>query len=286
MATRFIVFPHQLFRVLLIKPKDTIFVMVEDESIFRQDPPNLHQIFLERAAMQAFRERLLVKGYKVEYFDTVHYQRLEQVFTALAAKKVPALQLFELDNPELEARLIQQANRQKIKLSFDSTPAFLTTPAWLTKNFSRKSLTPERLFQGLQERFGTEIKNGKRRTTTDANPPTLELELPPANRYEEEALQYLQKQYQVGQELDGFAYPVTHADAEDWLLDFLEKGYGVEQQQVLVPALAIGLLTPEQIITRALRLHKKEQLPQNRLEPLLFWLLGEREFVRALTYLT
>lgn len=92
---------------------------------------------------------------------------------------------------------------------------------------------------------------------------------------------------------EGFGYPVTHADARLWLQDFLQErldAFGAYEDamiakesflfhSVLTPALNIGLLTPQQIISATLDYAKQHTVPLNSLEGFIRQVIGWREFI-------
>jgi len=89
-------------------------------------------------------------------------------------------------------------------------------------------------------------------------------------------------------------FPVTHAEAEAWLDDFLEHrfplfgayedamiaGQGALFHAVLSPLLNTGLLTPQQVLDKALEAATEQRIPLNSLEGFVRQLVGWREFMR------
>ncbi len=79
-----ILYPNQLYRATLSLPKQNVQVLlVEDEFHFgpTMSPDELLQF---RASMRAFRERLLVKGFAVEYVETAEIATLPEILKKLA----------------------------------------------------------------------------------------------------------------------------------------------------------------------------------------------------------
>ena len=91
-----------------------------------------------------------------------------------------------------------------------------------------------------------------------------------------------------------FIYPTDHAGASLWLDEFLETRFekfgsyedamvGSEHylhHSVLTPMLNIGLLSPQQIIDRALQVGGNKNIPLNSLEGFIRQIMGWREFIR------
>ena len=93
-----------------------------------------------------------------------------------------------------------------------------------------------------------------------------------------------------------FPYPVNHADAARWLDVFLEqrlRDFGAYEDAissqhrvmwhgVLTPMLNIGLLTPQQVLDRALERAEAGDVPLNSLEGFIRQIVGWREFMAAM----
>jgi deoxyribodipyrimidine photolyase-related protein len=89
--------------------------------------------------------------------------------------------------------------------------------------------------------------------------------------------------------------PTTHAQADAWLDDFLVnrfRDFGTYEDALtrrspfvfhsaLAPLLNIGLLTPAEVLDRALDFALRENVPLNSLEGFVRQILGWREFVRG-----
>lgn len=91
-------------------------------------------------------------------------------------------------------------------------------------------------------------------------------------------------------------YPTTHEEAALWLEEFLRtrfKKFGVYQDaivgkehylhhSVLTPMLNVGLLSPGQIINKAMEAAAKYEVPLNSLEGFIRQIIGWREFIRII----
>ncbi|MGD9578858.1 MAG: cryptochrome/photolyase family protein, partial [Syntrophorhabdus sp.] len=121
---------------------------------------------------------------------------------------------------------------------------------------------------------------------------------PESNVYVNEAKKYVQQNFTHNPgDTSFFFYPVTHDEAVSWLHDFLEKRlvyFGKYQDAIhkehsilfhalLSPALNIGLLTPDEIMTETFSFAQahKGKIPPNSLEGFIRQIIGWREFVRA-----
>jgi deoxyribodipyrimidine photolyase-related protein len=92
-----------------------------------------------------------------------------------------------------------------------------------------------------------------------------------------------------------FIYPTTYEESQAWLNQFLQnrfaefgeyedslvRGENILNHSVLSPMLNIGLLTPQDILNKALLFANKNKVPINSLEGFVRQILGWREFIRG-----
>jgi deoxyribodipyrimidine photolyase-related protein len=208
---------------------------------------------------------------------------------------------------------------RRLQRAFDSlsmngvayaSPMFLTPTDALERCFrgKRKPLMG-RFYQEQRCRLGILVENdgspigGKWSFDAENRKPMPKrgLDVPPlawpeASHEVDQAVARVNRRYpeSLGQ-AEGFAYPVTHAEAERWLEGFLrerlsqfgdyEDAIGEREaflfHGVLTPMLNVGLLTPQQVIDGALRQAEEGAVPLNSLEGLVRQVIGWREFMRG-----
>ena len=90
-------------------------------------------------------------------------------------------------------------------------------------------------------------------------------------------------------------YPITRAQAQRWLDQFLEerfKEFGAYEDAIvqhesilhhslLSPLINVGLLHPKEVVERVLSYAQKQEIPINSTEGLVRQLIGWREFIRG-----
>ena len=95
---------------------------------------------------------------------------------------------------------------------------------------------------------------------------------------------------------ESFNYPVTRIQAQNALNLFLEKrfsDFGAYEDaiskehrfifhSVLSPAMNIGLLTPNEVVTTSLEFADENSIPVNSLEGFIRQIIGWREFIRGI----
>ncbi|ODT95945.1 MAG: deoxyribodipyrimidine photolyase [Sphingobacteriales bacterium SCN 48-20] len=307
-----VVFPNQLFQKHPALAKGREVWLVEEHLFFNQYAFHKKKLVFHRASMQYYADFLRKKGY------TVHITEAgEEADIRLLVKKwngkVSAIHIADVVDDWLDRRLTKAGEMNNIRLIRYASPGFLNEDPWqdgLLKNnryyqadFYIGQRTGRQILldgEGKPEggKWSFDTENRKRLPKTQAVPV---LAMPYNNHYLPEAIKYIKKHfndnYGVVDGLFGYAdgfYPVTHAEAEAWLDNFLEyrfalfgdyedaidRRHAVWFHSVLSPLLNAGLLTPQQVIDRALEAGTEKRIPINALEGFVRQIIGWREFIR------
>jgi deoxyribodipyrimidine photolyase-related protein len=304
-----LVFPHQLFQQHPALTAERPVWLVEEFLFFRQYRFHKKKIAYHRATMQFYTAMLEKKKIQVTYIAATDKQcDIRLLLPAMVKKGIREIHLAYVVDDWLHRRLCKVADSCGITLHFYETPAFLNTMPGVKDFFDSKK-------QYFQTDFYTwQRKNRKLLLQPDGKPlggkwtfdaenrekmPVGErlpvLRLPAQTKLVKEALQYADTyfadHYGAADELP---YPVTHADAETWLNDFLQQRFakfGVYEDamvtgehwlyhSVLTPMLNTGLLTPAQVLEKTLVFAAKQDVPLNSLEGFIRQITGWREFIR------
>lgn len=313
MKSASLVFPHQLFPQHPALSKQRPVFVIEDSLFFGDKfaaPGQFHvqKIVLHRASMKAFAAELSAQGYTVTYLSYDRSKTIEQVIEPLIDEGYRHFHLTECCDFLLEKRL----NRLKCELIFHPTPMFLSPSQWVDDYFDSKGKPfMARFYQAQRKRMGILVDDkgkplGGRWSFDDDNrkpmPKRAKLPIPPlldlkGNAYVEEAIAYTQKHFSnyPGQ-IDKFNYPVTRSDSLEWLEHFLvkrfelfgayEDAFSFKERtlfhSLLTPVLNIGLLTPQEVVDKALDFADQNNVPLNSLEGFLRQIIGWREFIYAM----
>jgi deoxyribodipyrimidine photolyase-related protein len=175
---------------------------------------------------------------------------------------------------------------------FDAKKKYFQTDFYTAQRKQRKILlTPDEKPVGGKWTYDAEnrAKFPKKETV-----PSLDFEKD--NSYLQEAEAYVQKNFpkNYGEVNGNHLFATNFLSAEQWLDQFMNERFEkfgiyedaiVEKESVLYhsvlsPMLNIGLLTPEQIIDKALITAAAKEIPLNSLEGFIRQIVGWREFIR------
>ncbi|NNE90102.1 MAG: cryptochrome/photolyase family protein [Verrucomicrobiales bacterium] len=313
-----LIFPHQLFDPHPAIKKGREIVLIEDTLFFgdpHASPGRFHKqkIVLHRASMRAFAEKLNADGHTVRIAE---YGRDQTILKRLAELVNDGYNEFHVCVPHdflLEKRIRKFCeNESGVSLEVHDSPMFLTPRDWADEHFdSRKRPFMAKFYEGQRKRMEILLnkdgspKGGQWSFDEDNRKPMPKrggLEVPddPAvekSKLVEEVISEVEEQfpdYPGGTEF--FAYPTTHAEAEEWFENFLEERFEkfgpyedalakderVLFHSVLTPMLNIGLLTPQAVVDRALEFADENDVPINSLEGFVRQIIGWREFMNLM----
>lgn len=311
-----IIFPHQLFhRHPAVKKGRRIF-LVEDPLFFGADeewPLNMHRqkLLLHQVSMQAYKTRLEKEGHDVSMVACpANGGRTEDLLEKALPKSTTSVHTADPVDDVLSGRLLQWIERRGIRCEIVETPGFLTPGFFLRESLGkgRKPLMAN-FYERQRVRMGILVSpkgepTGGRWSLDAENRKRLpkEIVIPPLpylasdERWNESAAR-VNREFSAARGMAlPFVYPTNHEEAEKWLKDFLRwrlAGFGDYEDaisvrhrtlfhSVLTPALNIGLLTPEGVITRTLEFARDHKVPLNALEGFVRQIIGWREFIRAM----
>lgn len=304
-----IIFPHQLFEKHPSLAKGQHVYLVEEWLFFNQYNFHQQKIVLHRAAMKKYAAYLETKKYTVNYIEaTDKLSDIRKLIPYLAKQKITALHFAELADNWLGKRMESGCKKHTIKTVVSPTPNFLNTLTDVKPFFDKKKTyfqtafyTEQRkqrkiLVDDMQQPVGgkwTFDADNRLRYPKNQTPPYIQFA--EEDSYVKEAKSYVAENFAGNYgKADQFIYPTDHTAAEKWLDDFLENrfahfgeyedaivsGEHFLNHSVLTPMLNIGLLSPQQIVDKALLSAAKNNIPLNSLEGFIRQVIGWREFIR------
>lgn len=312
MNTALVIFPHQLFDPHPGLSRGRMVYLCEDPHFFFDPahPLRFHKkkLLLHRASMQAYAALLESRKHRVSYLSYREQNSLDQLFETLNADQVDILFSADVCDTGLDARLRHRAERSGVRLNILPSPSFLTPVDWAAELFPDAAhFSQTRFYIAQRRRLGILLtedgkprggrwsfdpQNRRRIPKGLPVPPLPSLPEPPGL---EPARSFVESHFPDSPgSTRGFFYPLTHGDARAWLDDFLIKRlsrFGDYEDamlrdepllfhSLLTPMLNTGLLTPEQVIRRAVDFAAENPVPLNALEGFVRQIIGWREFMR------
>ncbi len=300
------IFPHQLLQKHPALAKDREVYLIEDDLFFTQYAFHKQKLILHRASMKWYAEKLQ-QQYPVHYIEHTTAD-LSLLFKELKKRKITHVHLADPVDYLLMRRLTRYSKANNIHLVVYPTPGFLTTDQQLAEVFrGEKKYLMASFYTKQRKRLDILIENdapvggqwsfdAENRKRIPKGLKLPEVYKPAENIYVQEGVAYVEKQFGNNPgSTEVFHYPVTFAEAEKVLEDFLTyrlhdfgayedaivKQESVLFHSVLTPALNIGLLTPQQILDKTFEFHRSKKYPLNSLEGFVRQIIGWREFIRG-----
>lgn len=305
-----VVFPHQLFKDHPAIAAGRKVILIEEFLFFNHYSFHKQKLVLHRAGMQAYAAFLEQTGLLVEYIEaTEEHSDMRKVGSYLTQQKIKEVHYAELSDDWLQRRLAKTLLAHNIKAVVYPTPNFITIPADADAFFATKKgyfqtdfyIWQRKRFKILLQPDGTPT-GGKWNFDEDNRRPFPKGETIPVIHFPKrstvvtEAMAYVEKHWPDNYgELTRFCYPTTHAEAENWLEDFLGnrlENFGAYEDamvatehylnhSVITPMLNTGLLNPKQITNAVLKTAKAKAIPFNSTEGFIRQVIGWREFIHA-----
>ena len=307
-----VILGNQLFPPRFLPPASSMPVfMAEDLGLCTYEKHHQQKIVLFLAAMRSYRDELRAEGYDVHYSELdVEDERSyeEKLADAMGQVKAASISHFEIEDKAMELRLVEFAREQGFERDELESPMFTCSRAEFAKfadgksrllmgDFYKERRRKLRILidgdgQPAGGRWSFDAENRKK-LPRSLTPPDIPV-LSPAGHVED-VIKLVRKQFADHPgNADEFAWPVTRDQARQWLDDFIAnrlEQFGPYEDamttrsatvfhSLLSPYLNIGLLTPEEVIDKALV--RADDLPLSSLEGFVRQVIGWREFVRGI----
>ena len=310
-----LVYPHQLFEAHLAAEPGTVFVLVEDDLMFRQYAFHSHKLVLHRASMAAFAARLREAGFTVEVVASgatrTSSSRLTELVRALRPARVT---VFDVVDDWVERDLRRSLAEAGCPLRAEDvleSPMFLTSRAELTDWFAEHPARMQHFYTWQRRRldilvdgdspvggrWSFDTENRKKLPRGHVPPPVL---LQRGSDHVADAIASVAAEFpRAPGDPASFAWPTTHTEAVAHLEGFLAERFRLfgpyedalsrdhphVYHALITPMLNIGLLTPDQVVDRALTAAEEHEVPLESLEGFVRQVIGWREYMRATYHL-
>jgi deoxyribodipyrimidine photolyase-related protein len=296
-----------------VDKKKTIVFMREDSELCTHFKYHKHKIIFFLSAMRKYAKSLKDEGYTVHYEhlqkDKKKYQDAFSLF--LESNKITKLYYFEVEDKFFEIQLQKTLKRlSKVQSEKIESPMFLTSRDRFAE-YLKKTKKPfmKTFYESQRKRFKILVTSegkpiGDRWSFDEENrlslpknytPPVIEKYKMDKIDLEVAALVDLHFKTHIG-ESSHFWLPTDRKGVEKWLDLFLEerlaffgpyedalsKDFPFINHSVLAPFLNIGLLTPELIIKKTLKVAQQKKLSISSVEGFIRQIIGWREFIRGI----
>lgn len=305
-----LVFPHQLHQHNELYQKAEGLVLIEEKLFFTHLRFHKQKLMLHRASMKSFQKAFEQKGKPIQYVEFHTYENLESLFRQWQGATI---HYHETDDYLLEKRIRKAANKNEIALHRHESGIFLN-PLSHTLEMLKKQKKPfmatfyaeqRKQYNILLEGDGSptggkwsfDTENRKRIPAGHPIPSRTQRRW---NQEVTEAAEYVNHYFRENPgETKDFNWSVNQYEARKAMEDFFktcfrefgpyEDAIKVEEaflfHSALSPLINIGLLTPQELIDRALQLYREEQAPLAGVEGFIRQILGWREFMRGVYHL-
>ena len=272
----------------------------------------IHMFFV---AMREYRDELINQGYQVIYHsiddDTFTLPFLDVLRQEIQNSKIAKIHFFEIADKTFANKFDIFRRPLPIQFLEHTSPMFLFKKERF-KDFSSKSVLRMGSFyksarielkilidgdnQPIGGKWSFDEDNRKKLPKDMVIPPIPRLS---TSKYSEDLIAKIETVFKAHPgSAKNLWMPTNRKNALIWLDDFFEKrfeNFGKYEDAVkndnnfifhsaLSAILNIGILTPQEVITKALRFAEQNNIPINSLEGFIRQIIGWREFIRGVYY--
>jgi deoxyribodipyrimidine photolyase-related protein len=259
--------------------------------------------------MKAYESYLQQQGYKVNYIEAIEQKSdIRVLIQFLKDSGFRQLHIIDPTDYWLEQRIYRSSN--DLEIAWYPNQLFINTKEELSGFFkaSKKKFfqtafykeqrkTRDILMKGADPEGGnwTYDSDNRKKYPKDKTPPAIYF--PEESDYHKEAKNYVLKHFgdNYGELSDYSFYPIDYSAAESWLDQFLEHRFhefgpyedAIVKEEIflnhslLSPLINVGLLSPKEVIDKAVNYAHKNNVPINSTEGFVRQILGWREFIRG-----
>ncbi len=314
----FLILGDQLFEPKLLKTYGCRRVfMAEDYGLCTYEKHHKLKIYLYLCAMREYRDELQRLGIIVDYFsienrlDKLSYQNFFVNF--IKSKKITSVNIFEIENKDFEEKIISSVQAAGVKIKTILSPMFLFSRNEFNSLYGRNKTfrlgnfykVGRKKFDILIDKYG--VPEGGKWSFDEENrkkiPPKTHI--PNLKKFEfskhHDSVAKTVEEYfpDHAGNVQEIWFPVKRKHALDLLDDFLERrlsNFGTYEDAMLEnknflfhscisAMLNIGLLTPDIVVEKTIKLFKDKKAPLNSVEGFIRQILGWREFIRGIYHL-
>ncbi|MEM7228799.1 MAG: cryptochrome/photolyase family protein [Planctomycetota bacterium] len=314
-ATGFVILGNQLFPPSHLVPYESCrFFMAEDLGLCRYVRHHKQKIVLFLAAMRSYRDELAARNCDVDYHELMPtddgaYE--DRLGAWCDAHGFDHLIMWEIEDRFFEDRIKTFANDRGLQLTFLSSPMFVTDRESFREWIQEHRPLMADFYRWQRRRLNILVDedgspHGDRWSFDDENRKALPKKVdipgtPPATATKQvhdviEIVSTTFADHPGDVSAETWWMPTTRRQSLAWLRRFLDERFDqfgpyedalsvrdpILFHSALSPLMNLGLLTPEEILDRALAHADEHDIPLNSLEGFVRQICGWREFVRGI----
>ena len=299
-------FPHKYLQ----EYKKDFFYMAEDIGLCTQEKYHKHKLILFLSAMRSYRDELINNNFNVIYNEINQNKNLSysaKLEKVIKNQKVKKIITFKVSDHFFDHILKKTCKKLNVELSFILNPMFLTKQGLKEKFFEKNNKPFMGNFYKLQRSDLNILMKGKnpdggqwsydelnrKKIPESISVPKIKKILETQNTQQiKKVISNLFDSHPGS--IENFNIPTTRKQALSWLDDFLKnkfflfgdyedaiskKGH-ILFHSLLSPLLNIGLLTPEEVVNKAIKFAKTKKIQINNVEGFVRQIIGWREFIK------
>ena len=303
---------NQLFPIQLqnIEEDETVF-MCEDYGLCTYEKHHKSKIALFFNAMRSFRDSLEAANIDCIYYDfnnKFEDSYIKKLSSEIKDNNFSCIRFFEIEDKPFENEIMQMISDLDIKCEVLNTPMFLDSRESF-KDFvgDKKFLLQANYYKKARKEMDILIENekpvGGKWSFDDENRKKLPKDylipkLPVIKERDDsdEISNFINTEFNDHPGNINNIFPYTTEQALDWLDTFFEerfKDFGPYEDAIfmgehfqlhsaLSSSMNLGIITPQQIITKAKDYAEANDIPLNSLEGFVRQIIGWREFIRGI----
>lgn len=310
-----IIFPNQLFELSpLLKYRHHI-LMIEDSLFWGNDKyfqfkNHINKLIFLKASMYSYKEYLEKSGHKVIYASNRKNFSTEDYLQKYLDLNYQIINVIKPHDYLIERRLNRFVKEKQLEINYLESPMFLTENKIINKfkNNSKKPLMGR--FYEDQRRSQNILVNddgspfGGKWSFDELNRKKLpkNIDIPNLRKLSKNKIVLESEKLILKSDINFlgssqfFFYPTNFKEAKDWLNDFFEERFylfgdyedaickkdSFLWHSLLSMLLNVGLLTPREVIDKAISYGKDNNIPLNSLEGFIRQIIGWREFINLI----
>ena len=310
-----IILPNQLFKENPLLKLGFDFLMIEDSLFFGNDKQyklvnHINKLIFLKASMTSYKDYLVDLGHKVIYAENENDFITDDYLKKYIEGKYKTINIINPHDYLIMKRINEFAKKNELNVCIYDSPMFITKSD-LIKKFQNNNKKPlmakfyENQRKSLNILVDTENKPyGGKWSFDELNRKKLpkNIEVPNIKNIDKSQFiksiesKILNSKLKFIGISQYFIYPTNFKEANDWLDEFLENRFclfgdyedAISKDEnflwhsLLSPLLNVGLITPKEIIDKALIFAEKNNIQLNSLEGFVRQIIGWREFINLI----